>query len=99
PTFRAAFRKEMEAPKVFSGRWDRAVVHEVGNPAMRPLIGKTVAEIAKERGKDGLDTFLDLAIEDDLQLQYTYELFNATEERIPSLCGTPPGKSDHGRIA
>ncbi len=32
-----------------------------------------------------MDTFLDLAIEDDLQLQYTYELFNATEERIPEL--------------
>lgn len=84
-TFRAAFRKEMETPKVFSGRWDRAVVHEVGNPAMKLLIGKSVAQIAKERGKDGLDTFLDLAIEDDLQLQYTYELFNATEERIPQL--------------
>lgn len=83
--FRAAFRKEMETPKVFSGRWDRAVVHEVSNPAMQPLIGKSVAQIAKERGKDGLDTFLDLAIEDDLQLQYTYELFNATEERIPEL--------------
>jgi len=99
PTFRAAFRKEMEAPKVFSGRWDRAVVHEVGNPAMRPLIGKTVAEIATERGKDGLDTFLDLAIEDDLQLQYTYELFNATEERIPELILDPRvmiGLSDGG---
>src|SRR5260221_9654103 len=75
----------MQAPKLFSGRWDRAIVHEVGNPALRPLLGKSVAEIAKERGKDGLDTFLDLAIEDDLQLQYTYELFNATEERIPEL--------------
>jgi N-acyl-D-aspartate/D-glutamate deacylase len=85
PAFRAAFRKEMESPKVFSGRWDRAIVHEVGNPALRPLVGKSVAQIAQERGRDGLDTFLDLAIEDDLQLQYTYELFNATEERIPEL--------------
>jgi N-acyl-D-aspartate/D-glutamate deacylase len=97
--FRAAFRKEMETPKVFSGRWDRAVVHEVGNPALRPLLGKSVAAIAKERGKDGLDTFLDLAIEDDLQLQYTYELFNATEERIPELITDPRvmiGLSDGG---
>ncbi|MEW6296207.1 MAG: amidohydrolase family protein, partial [Thermodesulfobacteriota bacterium] len=99
PAFRAAFRKEMETPKVFSGRWDRAVVHEVGNPALRPLIGKSVAEIATERGKDGLDTFLDLAIEDDLRLQYTYELFNATEERIPELITDPRvmiGLSDGG---
>ncbi len=85
PNFRAAFRKEMEAPKVFGGRWDRAVVHEVSNPAMKSLLGKSVAQIAKERGKDGLDTFLDLAIEDNLELQFTYELFNANEEKIPEL--------------
>ena len=97
--FRAAFRKEMETPKVFSGRWDRAVVHEVTNPAMKSLIGKSVAQIAKERGKDGLDTFLDLAIEDNLELQYTYELFNATEEKIPDLITDPRvmvGLSDGG---
>ncbi len=98
-SFRAAFRKEMEAPKVFGGKWERCVVHEVGNPAMRSLIGKSVAQIAKERGKDGLDTFPDLAIEDDLQLQYTYELFNANEENIPELILEPRvmiGLSDGG---
>jgi len=97
--FRAAFRKEMETPKVFSGRWDRAIVHEVSNPAMKSLLGKSVAQIAKERGKDGLDTFLDLAIEDNLELQYTYELFNATEEKIPELITDPRvmvGLSDGG---
>jgi N-acyl-D-aspartate/D-glutamate deacylase len=97
--FRAAFRKEMEAPKVFNGKWQRAIVHEVGNPAMRHLLGRSVADIAKERGKDGLDTFLDLAIEDDLQLQYSYELFNANEENIPELITEPRvmiGLSDGG---
>jgi len=99
PTFRAAFRKEMEAPKVFGGKWERAVIHEVGNPALRHLLGKSVAEIARERGKDGIDTFLDLAIEDDLQLLYTYELFNANEDRIPELITDPRvmvGLSDGG---
>lgn len=98
-SFRAAFRKEMEAPKVFGGKWERCVVHEVGNPAMQTLVGKSVAQIAKERGKDGLDTFLDLAIEDDLNLFYTYELFNAKEENIPELILEPRtmiGLSDGG---
>jgi N-acyl-D-aspartate/D-glutamate deacylase len=98
-SFRAGFRKEMEAPKVFGGKWERCVVHEVGNPALKSLIGKSVAQIAKERGKDGLDTFLDLAIEDDLQLLYTYELFNAKEENIPELILEPRtmiGLSDGG---
>jgi len=97
--FRAGFRKEMEAPKVFGGKWERCVVHEVGNPALKSLIGKSVAQIAKERGKDGLDTFLDLAIEDDLNLLYTYELFNAKEENIPELILEPRtmiGLSDGG---
>ena len=83
--FRAEFRKEMEAPKVFLGKWERVVIHQVGNPALESLIGKTVAEVAQQRGKDGIDTFLDLCIEDNLQLEYTYELFNADENRIPEL--------------
>ncbi len=83
--FRAEFRKEMEAPKVFLGKWERVVIHQVGNPELQPLIGKTVAEVAQQRGKDGIDTFLDLCIEDNLQLEYTYELFNADEDRIPEL--------------
>ena len=83
--FRAEFRKEMETPKVFNGKWERAIVHVVSKPEMQALVGKSVAEIARQRGKDGLDTFLDLCIEDDLQLEYTYELFNADEDRIPEL--------------
>ena len=97
--FRAGFRKEMEAPKVFGGKWERCVIHEVGNPAMKSLVGKSVAQIAQERGKNALDTFLDLAIEDDLNLLYTYELFNANEDRIPELITDPRvmvGLSDGG---
>src|SRR5207247_4879307 len=99
PVFRQAFRKELETPKVFQGKWERVEVKEVSNPAMKSLEWKTVAEIARERGKDGLDTFLDLAIEDDLKIQYTMALFNATEERIPELITDPRvmvGLSDGG---
>jgi N-acyl-D-aspartate/D-glutamate deacylase len=85
PSFRNAFRKELERPVVFSGNWERLEVKEVFNPAMKPLEGKTVAAIAKERGKDGVDTFLDLGLEDELQIQFTMALFNANEERIPEL--------------
>jgi N-acyl-D-aspartate/D-glutamate deacylase len=85
PAFRQAFRQELEKPRIFSGRWERLEVKEVSNPAIKPLEGKTVAEIAKERGKDGLDTFLDLALEDDLKIQYTMVLFNANEDLIPAL--------------
>ena len=83
--FRAEFRKEMETPKVFNGKWERAIVHVATKPELQALVGQSVADIARQRGKDGLDTFLDLCIEDDLQLEYTYELFNADEDRIPEL--------------
>ena len=99
PSFRQEFRKEMETPRVFSGKWERVEVKEVSNPTMKPLEGKTVAEIARERGKNGLDTFLDLALEDNLKIQYTMALFNANEERIPELITDPRtmiGLSDGG---
>ena len=99
PKFRAAFREALKTPMIFSGDWSRAVIHEVENPTLRPLLGRNVEAIARERGKDAMDTFLDLALEDNLRLQYTYELFNSDESRIPELIKDPRtliGLSDGG---
>jgi len=99
PLFRQAFRKELEKPRIFSGRWERLEVKEVSNPAMKTLEGKTVAEIARARGKDGLDTFLDLGLEDNLNIEYTIVLFNANDALIPELITDPRtlvGLSDGG---
>ncbi|MGH7916217.1 MAG: N-acyl-D-amino-acid deacylase family protein [Candidatus Binataceae bacterium] len=97
--FRNAFRKALERPAVFNGKWERLEVKEAFNPALKPLEGRTVAEIAKERGCDGVDAFLDLALEDDLRIQYSMALFNADEARIPELIRDPRtmvGLSDGG---
>ncbi|MGH7838404.1 MAG: amidohydrolase family protein, partial [Candidatus Binataceae bacterium] len=97
--FRDAFREAMKRPAVFSGKWERLEIKEVKNPAFAPLIGKSVADVARERGCDGVDAFLDLALEDDLGMEFTMELFNATEERIPELITDPRvmvGLSDGG---
>lgn len=100
-SFRTAFRKALQEPRIFSDKtlWGRLVVKEVTNPALKACEGKTVAQVAADRGKDALDTFFDLAIEDDINTQYTMELFNATEERIPELITdsrTMIGLSDGG---
>jgi N-acyl-D-amino-acid deacylase len=98
-SFRNAFREALKKPDIFSGKWERLEVKEVFNPAMKPLEGRSVADIAKERGKDGVDTFLDLALEDDLDIQFTMALFNANEDRIPELISDPRtmvGLSDGG---
>ncbi len=99
PAFRDGFRDELKRPGIFSGRWERMEIKEVANPAMRVLEGRTVAEVARERGRDGLDTFLDLALEDDLRMEFSYPVFNADEARIPELLRdrrTMIGLSDGG---
>lgn len=97
--FRNRFREDLKHPAIFQGNWDRLEVKEVGNPALRPLIGRSVADVARERGKDGVAAFLDLAIEDDLRIEFTIEMFNANEARIPELIKdtrTMVGLSDGG---
>ncbi|MGH7879601.1 MAG: N-acyl-D-amino-acid deacylase family protein, partial [Candidatus Binataceae bacterium] len=69
--FREAFRRDLRGPGLFHGLWDLITVNVVKNPAMQDLWGKTVAQIAQVRGADGLDTFFDLALEDNLELIYT----------------------------
>ena len=99
PGFRESFRRELERPGIFSGRWERMEIKEVGNPALRTLEGRTVAEVARERARDGLDTFLDLGLEDDLRMEFSYAVFNANEDRIPELLRDPRtmlGLSDGG---
>jgi N-acyl-D-aspartate/D-glutamate deacylase len=97
--FRDDFRTALKSPAVFNGRWERLEIKEVKTPALRALVGRTVADAAHDRGCDGVDAFLDLALEDDLGIEFTMALFNANEERIPELitdARTMVGLSDGG---
>ncbi|MGH7934792.1 MAG: N-acyl-D-amino-acid deacylase family protein [Candidatus Binataceae bacterium] len=97
PAFRDAFRKELMTPHLFTGKWHRVEILEVTNPALKKYERKTVGEVAEERHADGLDTFLDLAIEDDLNIQYTMAQYH--EEGIAQLINDPRtmiGLSDGG---
>jgi N-acyl-D-amino-acid deacylase len=99
PSFRAAFRDELTAPHLFTGYWDRASVHEVGDPARADTVGRTVADLAAERHAHPVDVFFDLALDDDLRTVFSYDLMNVTEERIPALLNdsrTLIGLSDAG---
>ena len=99
PAFRQAFRQELETPRIFSGNWNLVEVREAHNPALKSLEGKTVVEVARARGKDPLDTFFDIALEDDLHTEYVIALFNIHEERVAKLITDPRtliGLSDGG---
>jgi dihydroorotase/N-acyl-D-amino-acid deacylase len=72
PAARARIRKEMETPSTaWDNEWqeipgpEAVILCTVQNPALRPLVGKTLADIAKERGKDPIDTLFDLLVEDN----------------------------------
>ena len=78
--------------------WYQFVLPE-SNPALRRHEGRTVAAIAEEFGKDGVDTFLDLTLEDDLQLEFLFAAYNFNDERMPELLSnmdTIIGLSDGG---
>jgi len=88
PAFRAQFRKELERPLSF-GNWARITLHDVKNPTLKRLEGRTVADIAAEQGKDGVDAFLDLTLEDDLENEFTMQSFNTRADRMAELLNDP----------
>jgi N-acyl-D-amino-acid deacylase len=51
------------------------------NPALKPLIGKTLAEVAKQRGKLPEDTVIDLIIEDGSRVEVAYFLMDENNVR------------------
>src|SRR5207245_7754199 len=54
---------------------------------LKPLQGKTLAEIAKQRGKDPVETLLDLLVEDQSSIGTVY--FVTAEENIRKLIPLP----------
>jgi N-acyl-D-amino-acid deacylase len=93
--FREAFRNDLKTPRVFHGIWSLLWVKEVADPSLKELEGRTVDDIAQQRGRDGLDTFLDLALEDNLQLIYTMARFDVPEDLLADP-RTMIGLSDGG---
>lgn len=82
--FRNQFREELKQPMAF-GNWARINVHEVRSPALKALEGRSIADLAREQGKDGVDTFLDLTLEDDLEVEFTMASFNTRVDRMTEI--------------
>jgi N-acyl-D-amino-acid deacylase len=70
PEFREAFRADLKTPQIFTGNWERVRVMAVADGSGQSAQGKTVKELAERRGRDPLDTFLDFALEQNLEMQY-----------------------------
>jgi N-acyl-D-aspartate/D-glutamate deacylase len=92
--FRAAFRADLAQPKagvIFGGDWHKIEVNEAATDAVRPLEGRTIAELARERGADPVDVFFDLALDDGLATTFVGKFFNSDDEGVQPLLQHPAG--------
>ena len=83
PAARAKIAAQMHEPGkdwenlcLLTGSPDRVLLVEFGPDAMKPLTGKTLAAIAKDRGKDWVDTALDLLVESKSSVGAIYFLMS-----------------------
>jgi N-acyl-D-amino-acid deacylase len=72
PATRARIVKDIETPSTaWDNEWDEVpgpesiLIGVVKNPALRSLQGQTLAAIAKSRGKQPIETLLDILVEDN----------------------------------
>jgi N-acyl-D-aspartate/D-glutamate deacylase len=78
--FRRAFREDLSKPRASRLDWRRFVFDNVVSSALKHYQGRSVAEVADERREDPLDTFLNLAVADNLETWFV--LTFAEEDRI-----------------
>ncbi len=87
--FRNRFREELKGPAQFTGNWEMIRVNQVENPALKQHEGKTVAQLARETGKDGVDAMIDFAISDNLGTEFTAAILNTNREGVLKNLNNP----------
>ena len=63
--WRATAKAEIDAGRHVDIRWDRFEVAEHGQP-----VGRSIADLAAEQGRHGLDVALDIALANDLPIAF-----------------------------
>jgi len=94
PTIRERVKKEMMTPTdewenllLLAGSAEKVLLVGFKSEALKPLTGKTLAEVAKMRGKSPEETAMDLVIEDDSRVGTVY--FLMSEENIRKQVALP----------
>jgi N-acyl-D-amino-acid deacylase len=88
PSFRESFRADLRNPKpgtVFQGNWHRIIVAAPATDQNAGLADRTIADIAREAGRDPLDVLLDLGLEEDLDTGLIGRFFNAVDDGVEPL--------------
>lgn len=94
PAIRERVKKEMDTPTNewenyynMSGGPENILLVGFKNPALKPLTGKSLAEIAKMRGKSPEETAMDLVVEDGSRVGTVY--FLMSEDNVKKEIGLP----------
>ena len=94
PATRGKIADEMRRPGktwenlcLLTGSPDRVLLVGFGPEAMKPLTGKTLGQIAKQRGKDPVETAIDLVIESKTQTGAVF--FMMSEENVKKELALP----------
>ena len=96
PAWRARALEEMNASMFAAPRWGSMRIAESRDPA---LVGRTIADVAEERGGDPLDVMMDIALAEDLEPRFSSVLANDDDSFIGQLVnqeGMLMGLSDAG---
>ena len=94
PAVRERLVKEMRTPSqdwenllLLSGSPDNVLLIAFKNPKLKPLTGKTLAEVARMRGKSPEETAMDLVIEDGSRVGTVY--FMMSEDNVKRATALP----------
>jgi N-acyl-D-amino-acid deacylase len=94
PKIRARVMEEMSRPAddwenlfQMAGSPENILLVEFKNEALKPLTGKSLAEVSRERGKPPAETAMDLVIEDDSRVGTIY--FLMSEENVRRQIALP----------
>jgi N-acyl-D-amino-acid deacylase len=83
----------------FTRRWDLQFVFQPALAKNAALRGQSVAQIAEQQGRDVLDAFLDLALEEDLETVFERRESNSDAAAMAEMLHSPHvlvGQSDGG---
>jgi N-acyl-D-amino-acid deacylase len=94
PATRAKIKAEVETPSdqwenlyLAAGSPDKILLSGFKSEKLKPLTGKSLAEVAKLRGKDPIETAMDLIAEDESRIDTIY--FLMSEENVKKEIAKP----------
>ena len=91
PEFRAALKEDLARGRTaaFRGDWSEVRVLNAAQAEHKAWEGQSVAELARARGQDAVDTFFDIALAEELDTEFLAGLMNTDVGRVTRLITHP----------